>query len=253
MKSYNQPRRNQRQQVIEAARELNMMVVPEGGSLLQHNLSMAVDGHTTLEHSLPAAKLYDDVKQLWRATKTAYTPTLVVAYGGIWGENYWYDKTEVWKHPRLSKYVPMDELRPRSMRRPTAPDSHYNHFSIAKMAKELSDEGVITNIGAHGQRESLGAHWEIWMFAQGGMSPLQALKTATINPAKTFGMDHQLGSVEAGKLADLIVIDGNPLADIRQSDRVQYTMVNGRLFDAETMHELNGQQQQRKPFYFEKR
>lgn len=90
------------------------------------------------------------------------------------------------------------------------------------------------------------------MFAQGGMSPLQALKTATINPAKTFGMDHQLGSVEAGKLADLIVIDGDPLADIRQSDRVQYTMVNGRLFDAATMNELNGQKQQRQPFYFEK-
>ena len=114
--------REQRQQVIQAARELDMMVVPEGGSLLQHNLSMVVDGHTTLEHSLPAAKLYDDVKQLWQQSETAYTPTLVVAYGGIWGENYWYDKTEVWKHPRLSKYVPMDELRPRSMRRPTAPD-----------------------------------------------------------------------------------------------------------------------------------
>jgi len=253
VKSYNQPRREQRQMIIEAARELDMMVTPEGGSLLQHNLTMAVDGHTTLEHSLPAAKLYDDVKQLWRATKTAYTPTLVVAYGGIWGENYWYDKTEVWKHPRLSKYVPMDELRPRSMRRPTAPDSHYNHFNIANMAKELSDEGVVTNIGAHGQRESLGAHWEIWMFAQGGMSPLEALKTATINPAKTFGMDHQLGSVETGKLADLIVIDGDPLKDIRQSDRVQYTMVNGRLFDAASMQELTNSKQQRQPFWFEQR
>lgn len=253
VKSYNQPRREQRQQIIEAARELEMMVTPEGGSLLQHNLTMAVDGHTTLEHSLPAAVLYDDVKQLWRATKTAYTPTLVVAYGGIWGENYWYDKTEVWKHPRLSRYVPMDELRPRSMRRPTAPDSHYNHFSIARMAKSLSDEGVITNIGAHGQRESLGAHWEIWMFAQGGMTPLEALKTATINPAKTFGMDHQLGSVESGKLADLIVIDGDPLSDIRQSDRVQYTMVNGRLFDAATMQELTNSKQQRQPFWFEPR
>ncbi len=252
VKSYNQPRRNQRQQVIEAARELDMMVVPEGGSLLQHNLSMAVDGHTTLEHALPAAKLYDDVKQLWRATKTAYTPTLVVAYGGIWGENYWYDKTEVWKHPRLSKYVPMDELRPRSIRRPTAPDSHYNHFQVAKMAKELSDEGVVTNIGAHGQRESLGAHWEIWMFAQGGMSPLQALRTATINPAKTFGMDHLLGSVTPGKLADLIVIDGDPLKDIRQSDKVQYSMVNGQLFDAQTMQELNGLERKRQPFWFEK-
>ncbi len=251
VKSYNQPRRNQRQQVIQAARDLNMMVVPEGGSLLQHNLTMVVDGHTTLEHSLPAAKLYDDVKQLWQASETAYTPTLVVAYGGIWGENYWYDKTEVWKHPRLSAYVPMSVLGPRSMRRPKAPDHHYNHFHIAKSAKELNDLGVVTNIGAHGQRESLGAHWEIWMFAQGGMSPLQALKTATINPAKTFGLDHQLGSIKAGKLADLIVIDGDPLADIRQSDRVSLTMVNGRLFDAKTMNELNGNKVKRQKFFFE--
>lgn len=252
VKSYNQPRRNQRQQIIEAARELNMMVVPEGGSLLQHNLTMAVDGHTTLEHSLPAAKLYDDVKQLWQASGTSYTPTLIVAYGGVWGENYWYDKTEVWKHPRLSKYVPMDILGPRSMRRPTVPDNHYNHFNIAKAAKELSDKGVLVNIGAHGQRESLGAHWEIWMMTQGGMSPLQALKTATINPAKTFGLDAQLGSVSVGKLADLIVIDGDPLANIRDTDKVQYTMVNGALFDAASMNELNGIQRKRQKFYFEK-
>ncbi len=253
VKSYNQPRRNQRQQVIQAARELNMLVVPEGGSLLQHNLTMIVDGHTTIEHSLPAAKVYDDIKQLWRASDTAYTPTLVVAYGGIWGENYWYDKTEVWRHPKLRSYVPMDQLAPRSMRRPKAPDSHYNHFSVAKTAKELSDIGVVTNIGAHGQREGLGAHWEIWMFAQGGMSPLEALKTATINPAKTFGMDHQLGSLEAGKLADLIVIDGNPLQDIRVSDKVTHTMVNGRLFDANSLNEIGLRERKRAPFEFEPR
>lgn len=251
VKSYNQPRRNQRQQVIQAARELGMMVVPEGGSLMQHNLTMIVDGHTTIEHALPAARVYDDIKQLWQASGTAYTPTLNVAYGGIWGENYWYDKTEVWKHPRLSQYVPMDVLAPRSMRRPTAPDHHYNHFAVVKTAKELQDAGVTANIGAHGQREGLGAHWEIWMFAQGGMSPLEALKTATINPAKTFGMDHQLGSIEVGKLADLIVIDGNPLQDIRVSDKVIYTMVNGRLFDAETMNEIGTRERQRKPFEFE--
>ena len=251
VKSYNQPRRNQRQQVIQAARELNMLVVPEGGSLMQHNLTMIVDGHTTIEHALPAAKVYDDVKQLWQASKTAYTPTLVVAYGGIWGENYWYEKTEVWKHPKMRTYVPMDELAPRSMRRPTAPQHHYNHFSVAKTAKELSDIGVVTNIGAHGQREGLGAHWEIWMFAQGGMSPLEALKTATINPAKTFGMDHQLGSLEAGKLADLIVIDGNPLDDIRVSDKVQFTMVNGRLYDANTLNEIGLRERKRARFEFE--
>ncbi|MFC4654691.1 amidohydrolase family protein [Rheinheimera marina] len=252
VKSYNQPRREQRQQIIEAARELDMMVVPEGGSLMQHNLSMAVDGHTTLEHSLAAAVLYDDVKQLWSQTKTAYTPTLIVAYGGIFGENYWYDKTDVWKHPRLSKFVPADELRARSMRRPKAPDHHYNHVAISKMAKELNDLGVVTNMGAHGQRESLGAHWEIWMFAQGGMSPLQALKTATINPAKTFGMDQQLGSIKAGKLADLIILDADPLKNIRDTDKVKYSMVNGRLFDAETMDELHPQQVHNQPFFFQR-
>lgn len=252
VKSYNQPRRNQRQQVIAAARELEMMVVPEGGSLLQHNLSMVADGHTTIEHSLPAGSIYNDIKQFWSQTKVGYTPTLVVAYGGISGENYWYDKTDVWAHPRLSMYVPADILQARSMRRPHAPDSHYNHFNVAKVANELNKLGVHPNIGAHGQREGLAAHWEMWMFAQGGMSNMEVLKTATINPATTFGMEQQLGSIKEGKLADLIVIDGDPLTDIRVTDRVTHTMVNGKLFDAETMNELNGDKQQRKPFFFEK-
>lgn len=252
VKSYNQPRRNQRQQVIAAARELEMMVVPEGGSLLQHNLSMVADGHTTIEHSLPVGSIYNDIKQFWSQTQVGYTPTLVVAYGGISGENYWYDKTDVWAHPRLSMYVPADILQARSMRRPHAPESHYNHFNVAKVANELNKLGVHPNIGAHGQREGLAAHWEMWMFAQGGMSNMEVLKTATINPATTFGMEQQLGSIKEGKLADLIVIDGDPLADIRVTDKVTHTMVNGKLFDAETMNELNGDKAQRKPFFFEK-
>lgn len=252
VKSYNQPRRDQRQQIIAAARELEMMVVPEGGSLLQHNLSMAADGHTTLEHSLPVASIYSDIKQFWSQTKVNYTPTLVVSYGGISGEHYWYDKTDVWAHPRLSMYVPHEILDARSMRRTTAPDEHYNHFNVARVANELNDLGVKVNIGAHGQREGLAAHWEMWMFAQGGMSNMDVLKTATINPATTFGMDHQLGSIKPGKLADLIVIDGDPLTDIRSTDKVTYTMINGKLFNSETMNELNGDKQKRKAFFFEK-
>ncbi|MBB1323504.1 amidohydrolase family protein [Shewanella sp. SR43-8] len=252
VKSYNQPRRDQRQQIIAAARELEMMVVPEGGSLLQHNLSMIADGHTTVEHSLPAASIYNDIKQFWSQTEVHYTPTLVVAYGGISGEHYWYDKTDVWAHPRLSMYVPHDILDARSMRRTTAPDEHYNHFNVARVANELNNIGVKPNIGAHGQREGLAAHWEMWMFAQGGMSNMEVLKTATINPATTFGMEHQLGSIKVGKLADLIVIDGDPLADIRMTDKVTYTMVNGKLFNSETMNQLNGDKHKRKPFFFEK-
>jgi imidazolonepropionase-like amidohydrolase len=138
------------------------------------------------------------------------------------------------------------------MRRPKAPLNHYNHFNIAKTAKQLSDVGVTVNAGGHGQREGLAMHWEIWMMVQGGMSPLEALKTATINPAKTFGLDKQLGSIKAGKLADLIVIDGDVANDIRLSDRVTYTMINGRLYDAATMNEVGNYDKPRKAFYFER-
>lgn len=251
VKSYNQPRRNQRQQFIQAARELEVMVMPEGGSLLQHNLTMLVDGHTTLEHSIPTEHVYDDIKQLWSASGMAYTPTMGVAYGGIWGENFWYDKTEVWKHPRLSQYVPSEFLDPRSMRRPTAPHHHYNHMNVARVAKEMQDLGVEVNSGGHGQREGLAMHWEMWMMAQGGMSPLQALRTATMSPAITLGLDKQLGSIKAGKLADLMIVDGDITQDIRISDRVTHTMINGRLYDAETMNEVGNYDNKREKFYFE--
>ena len=83
VKSYNQPRRDQRQQILTAARELEMMVVPEGGSTFFHNMNMVLDGHTGIEHAVPVAPLYDDVLSLWGATEVGYTPTLVVGYGGL--------------------------------------------------------------------------------------------------------------------------------------------------------------------------
>ncbi|MFD2167530.1 amidohydrolase family protein [Thalassotalea euphylliae] len=252
VKSYNQPRRNQRQQFIQASREAGMMVVPEGGSLLQHNLSMVVDGHTTLEHSISTAKIYDDIRQLWSASEMAYTPTMGVAYGGISGEHFWYDTTNVWEHPRLSKYVPSDVLDPRSMRRTKAPHHHYNHINVAKVSKEMQDLGVLVNSGGHGQREGLAMHWEIWMMSQGGMSPLEALRTATIAPAITYGLDHQIGSLKKGKLADIIVIDGDVTENILISDKIDYTMVNGRLYNAETMNEVGNYNNKREKFYFEK-
>ena len=211
---------------------------------------MVVDGHTGIEHSIPVENIYDDIKQLWSQSDVGYTPTLVVAYGGIWGENYWYDKTDVWNHPRLSKFVPQNQLLPRSMRRVKAPDHHYNHFNNARVSAELQDLGVLVNLGAHGQREGLGAHWEMWMFAQGGMTPLEAIRASTLDPAKYLGLDKNVGSLEVGKLADLMVIDGDPLIDIRSSDKVDYTMINGRLFNAETMNEVG--KKARQPLYFEK-
>ncbi|WP_348681062.1 amidohydrolase family protein [Alteromonas mediterranea] len=250
VKSYNQPRRDQRQQVLWAAKNQAMMVVPEGGGKLQQNLTMLVDGHTGLEHSIPVEKGYSDVTQLWKATEFGYTPTFVVSYGGMMGEEYWYDKTEVWKNPRLLRYTPSTILDKRAIRRPTAPENQYNHQNVASYAKELRDNGISVHIGAHGQREGLAAHWELWIMEQGGFTPWEALRGGTIDGAKHLGMGKDLGSIEKGKLADLVVIDGDVLSDIRKSEYVEYTVLNGRVYEPATMNEV-GSKEKREPFFFE--
>lgn len=250
VKSYNQPRRDQRQQVLWAAENQQMMVVPEGGGKFQQNLSMLVDGHTGLEHSIPIERGYDDLTQLWAATDFGYTPTFVVSYGGMMGEEYWYDRTEVWKNPRLLRYTPSTILDARAIRRPTAPDNQYNHQNVASYAKTLRDNGVGVHIGAHGQREGLAAHWELWIMEQGGFTPWEALRGGTIDGAEHLGMDNDIGSIEKGKLADLVVIDGDVLNDLSRSEYVEYTVLNGRIYEAATMNEV-GSREQRAPFFFE--
>jgi imidazolonepropionase-like amidohydrolase len=252
VKSYQQPRRDQRQQIIEAARQLGMMVVPEGGAKFQHNMTEIVDGHTGIEHAIPIVKGYDDLVQMWSQSKTGYTPTFVVAYGGLSGENYWYQHSDVWKDERLTRYTPRFVIEPRSMRRTMAPDEHYNHVYVARFADTLRERGVNIQIGAHGQLHGLAAHWEIWSLTQGGFTPWQALRAATIDGAHYLGLDGQIGSLETGKLADLAVIDGNPLDDIRRSEYVTYTMQNGRLYDTATMNQLAPEAKARQPFFFER-
>jgi Tol biopolymer transport system component/imidazolonepropionase-like amidohydrolase len=250
VKSYQQPRREQRQQVIAAGQELGMMVVPEGGAKFQSNMTEVVDGHTGIEHALPLVAVYEDVKQLWSRTAVGYTPTLGVAYGGLSGESYWYDRTDVWKDERLMRHVPRFVIEPASMRRSKAPDEHYNHVHVAQGAHELRERGVSVQMGAHGQREGLAAHWEMWMMAQGGFTPWQAIRAATVDGARYIGLDGDLGSLEKGKLADLVVIDGDPLKEIRDSEKVAYTMLNGRLYESATMAQVAPDKVTPHPFFF---
>ena len=253
VKSYNQPRREQRQQVLQAAKELDINVVPEGGSTFFHNMNMIVDGHTGIEHNIPVAPVYKDVKTLWGNSNTGYTPTLIVNYGGINGEYYFYDKTNVWENEKLLNFTPRHIIDARSRHRTTLPDEEYENgpVLVSETAKELSDLGVKVNMGAHGQLQGLGAHWELWLIQMGGMSNMEALKTATINPAEYIGMDSEIGSLEKGKLADLLVLEENPLEDIQNTNSILYTMVNGRLYDANTMNEIGNHPEERGNFYWE--
>lgn len=251
VKNYNQPRRDQRQQVVAASQEAGIMSVAEGGSNYHMDMALVADGNTTLEHNLPPSMLYEDVLSMYEQSDVGYTPTLAVTYGGLAGDPYWRMQTDVWRHPILSAHVPPRILEAGSVRRTKAPEEDFADAISANTARLLMERGVPVSIGAHGQQQGLAAHWEIWSFARGGMSPMQALSTATITAAESLGMDRDLGSIEPGKLADLVVLRANPLEDIHNTDQIEYVMLDGRLYDAETLNEVETGDFQRQPYFWE--
>jgi Tol biopolymer transport system component/imidazolonepropionase-like amidohydrolase len=231
VKSYMQPRRDARQWILQAAREEGMMVVPEGGGDLETNMTMILDGHTTIEHSLPITPLRQDVVTLYGRSGTAYTPTLLVAYGGPSGDRWFHQHYEIWKDDRLQRYVPqaiVDTLG--RIRTFMATDEDWHHIDVAAGAKRILDAGGRVNLGGHGQMQGLGPHWELWAFVQGGMTPHEALRVGTLNPAQTLGLDRDLGSIEKGKLADFVVLEKNPLEKIENTDSVALVVKNGRAY-----------------------
>jgi imidazolonepropionase-like amidohydrolase len=239
--------------IIKAARELQMLVVPEGGSLLYMNQTHVLDGHTGVEHSLPVSRIYKDTITLFGTSRSGYTPTLIVGYGGLSGEYYWYQRTNVWEHEQLLRFMPRELIDARSRRRTMAPEDDFNHVLISQGAKQIADAGGAVLLGAHGQLQGLGAHWELWMLQQGGMTPMEALRAATIDGARYLGLEGDLGSLETGKLADLLVLDRNPLENIRHSDSLSMVMLNGRLYEAKTLNEIGNHPRPRLPFWFEQR
>ena len=251
VKNYNQPRRDQRQQVVEAARRENMQVVAEGGSLFGMDMNLIADGNSTLEHNIPLETFYDDVLQFFPATKTNYTPTLVVSYGGLAGDPYWRQATDVYDHPLLKAHTPPARLLADNARRIKAPESNFVDDDNAREAAKLAKRGVLVSIGAHGQQAGIGAHWELWSFVRGGMTPIEALRAGTIVAAQSLGMASDIGSLEAGKLADLVVLDADPTADIRNSDKVRQVMLGGRLYDAATLDEVATGNAKRGPLWWQ--
>ncbi|MET7332214.1 amidohydrolase family protein [Nonomuraea sp. NPDC005650] len=268
VKSYKQPARRHRQMLVKAAREHGVNIVVEGETHFYNNISMILDGHTNLEHNLPVATVYDDVVQLMALAGVSNTPTLVVAFGELFGENYMYQRTEVWKDPRVRTYVQACLSGYSPLNTPYEAPPHARAMTTIHVADELYDIGVLAvsrsvdrldragvriNAGSHGEIPGLAMHWEMALLAAGGMPAHRVLRTATINVAESLGVDHQIGSLEPGKLADLIVLRESPLDDIGNSTTVAMTMVNGRLHDAYSLDELAPRPRPRTRFYWETR
>ncbi len=239
IKQYMAGNRQQRQWIIMAAKEQKLMPTLEGGLDLKLNLTQMIDGYPGLEHTLPITPLYKDVVQLAAQSGIVYTPTLLVQYGGPWAENYFYENGhDLHTDTKLRRFTPHTDLDSTVLRRPWFHEQEYSFPQAAKVLADVIKAGGRVGLGGHGQRQGIQCHWELWAIQSGGLSNHDALKIATIFGAEAIGFGKQLGSLEKGKLADLIVLDRNPLENIRNTNSVRMVMKNGELYDAETLDQI---------------
>lgn len=235
-KNYQLAARSARQRLLLEAEDLNMLVVPEGGWSLDWDLTYFIDGYTSLEHPVPIPELYEDVLSLIAASGSSYTPLAVMNYGGIFGQHWIHQNLDIPRDEKLRKYVRHDILESLTEVK-QAPKSSYQFFNTTKSTARLAERGVRTNIGAHGEQPiGLLYHSEMLMMSLGGQEPYEVLRHATIGSATSLGLNRSIGSVEVGKLADLVVYPPYAYtieAAWERSMHMKYVMRGGTLFSVE--------------------
>ena len=235
IKSYLPGNRQVRQWVVRACRELGIIVTAEGGSDAKMDLTFALDGFSGIEHAVPIIPLYKDIVQLYAQSGISYTPTLLVSFGGPFAANHFINNQIGLKDKKLHHFLPSNLISQRIAQSSWVEPEQHIFPQVAKGAKEILDAGGNVGLGGHGEMQGLQVHWEMWSLAAGGMNNLDVLRVATLESAKAIGLDSEIGSIEAGKLADLVVMDNNPLDDISHTNSISRVMVNGTLYNANTL------------------
>lgn len=250
IKMYLTGNRQHRQWIIKAAKEQGLMPTTEGGLDIKLNFTQLLDGYPGHEHALPIYPIYNDYIKFIAASQMCVTPTLLVAYGGPWAENYFYSRENPQYDKKLNYFTPKKELDDKTRRRPGwFMEEEHVFKKHAETCKDIVEAGGLVGVGSHGQLQGLGYHWELWAVASGGMKNHDALKVATILGAKAIGLDKDLGSIEAGKLADLVILDENPLENLRNTNTVKFVVKNGRMYDGETLDEIYPRQRKAGKFF----
>ncbi|QNL48231.1 PD40 domain-containing protein [Olivibacter sp. SDN3] len=238
LKMYAVGNRKQRQWIIMAAKEQGLLPTTEGNLDFKLGITELLDGYPGHEHAHPITALYNDFTTLSGTAQIAYTPTLLISYGGPNAENYFYTHEDILGDKKIKRLMPKEELDRKIRRRPIwALDEEYLFPQHAKAAKAMAVKGTVVCIGAHSQFQGLGYHWEMWALGA-GMEPLDVLKAATINGARAIGLDGDLGSIEPGKLADLVIMEKNPMEDLRHTNTIKYVVKDGQFYNGDDLEKI---------------
>lgn len=236
LKNYRQTGRFQHQLLLRAARERGITVTSEGGPLY-FDVGLIMDGQTGWEHLIANLPIYRDAATFFGQARAVYSPTVIVA-GHVLGSMHWFrPRHDLLNDPKYRRYMPEAEIRARTAGDRLVPKSSLSFPIIAEGLADIVRAGGFGALGEHGEQQGIGTHWEIWSYAE-ALRPLEALAVATLHGAYFLGIDHETGSITTGKLADLIVLNANPLDDIRNTADIAYVMKAGRMYDDETLDEV---------------
>ena len=235
IKSYSQPTRQQRRWLVEAARKHDVRITLHTDVSLTRNLEFIADGHTAIEHWIPNVQLYQDAKLFLAKSGVHVTPTRWPVWGIETGR-YFYEVEGFTPDAKLRRFSRPEVTHSRVSRKAYSGDEP--PFQIAKDLVDIIRLGGKVDIGAHGDLPGMGTHQEMWLLEKGGATPMEVLRAATLSGAEKIGVESHLGSIQPGKLADLMILNANPLENIRNTEDIEYVVKNGVLYHADSMTRL---------------
>lgn len=238
IKQYRGESRTVRQWIAMAAREKGLLPTTEGSHNPKLILTQIIDGYAGNEHALPIAPLQEDVLTLYRLMRTSYVSTLLVNTSGPKGRDYFVAKYDPALDAKVKRFWSPPAVAHKLAHREWGSLDASRMPALAADAAKLAASGALVGMGSHGDEPGIGFHYEMEAHALGGMAPMAVLHAATAGAAETIGRLGDMGTLEPGKYADLVVFDADPLADIRNSKSLSLVMRGGQLFDAATLDEL---------------
>jgi imidazolonepropionase-like amidohydrolase len=139
---------------------------------------------------------------------------------------------------KVRRFIPggLLDVKTRTQKWTRHEDQTYSTFAADALAVQRA--GGLVGMGSHGGMQGIGYHWELEAYASGGAKPHEALRAATIGSSEVIGRAAEIGSIEAGKFADLLILDRDPLVDIASTSSLSFVMKNGRIYDANTLDEV---------------